>query len=56
MERPANQTPLSAIYEPDLRTPKSDRQECLITALVKGEQELLALTTALESQVKALSR
>lgn len=55
-ENVAKVFPKCAIYEADMRTPKSYRQECLIAVLVKGEQELLARTAALENQVKALSR
>lgn len=39
-ENIAKVMPLCAIYENDLKTPKSYRQECVIAYLVKGEQEL----------------
>lgn len=40
-ENIAQVLPECAIYENDMKTPKSYRQECVIAMLVKGEQELM---------------
>lgn len=46
--------PICAIYENDMKTPKSYRQECLIAALVKTVQEQHAANDNLEHRVRAL--
>lgn len=47
-ENVAKVFPLCAIYEQDMKTPKSYRQECLIAALVKHAQESDARLALLE--------
>lgn len=47
-ENIAKVAPKCAIYENDMKTPKSYRQECVIALLVKGEQELLKRIHTLE--------
>jgi len=49
-ENIAKIVPECAIYEPDMKTPKSYRQECVIALLVKADQELLARVHTLESR------
>lgn len=46
--------PRCAIYEKDMKTPKSYRQECVIALLVKGEQQLVAENTSLKSRLAKL--
>lgn len=48
--------PLCAIYENDMKTPKSYRQECLIAALVKTVQEQHAANDNLARRVAVLER
>ena len=49
-ENVAKIAPECAIYEDDMTTPKSYRQECVIALLVKGEQELSARPSARRQQ------
>jgi hypothetical protein len=46
--------PRCAIYEQDMKTPKSYRQECVIALLVKGEQELVKQNTELKARLAKL--
>ncbi len=46
--------PRCAIYEPDMKTPKSYRQECVIALLVAGEQELLKQNRELKARLTKL--
>jgi hypothetical protein len=48
--------PLCTLYEQDLKTPKSYRQECVIAMLVKGEQELAAANDNLARRLARLER
>lgn len=43
--------PQCAIYENDMKTPKSYRQECIIALLVKGEQELMQQNRLLKARL-----
>lgn len=47
----AKKMPICANFEPDMKTPKSYKQECLIAALVKGFQEQHAEIAALKKQI-----
>jgi hypothetical protein len=42
--------PQCAIYENDMKTPKSYRQECIIAMLVKGEKELMEQNRLLKTE------
>lgn len=46
--------PQCAIYEQDMKTPQSYRQECVIAMLVKGEQELIAQNGVLKARLAKL--
>jgi hypothetical protein len=48
--------PECAIYEDDMRTPKSYRQECIIAMLVKGEQELMSQNAMLKARLTRIER
>lgn len=48
--------PQCSLFENDMKTPKSYRQECVIALLVKGEQELMAKNAALEARVARLEK
>lgn len=50
----AKMDPRCAVYENDMKTPKSYRQECIIALLVKGEQELKAANDHLAHRVALL--
>ncbi len=53
-ENIAKAAPECALYEDDMKTPKSYRQECVIALLVKGEQELLKQNTMLKARLSKL--
>jgi hypothetical protein len=53
-ENIAKVLPDCAIYENDMSTPKSYRQECVIAMLVKGEQELVAQNAMLKARLSKL--
>ena len=59
-ENVARVFPVCAEYEPDMKTPKSYKPECMIALLVKGMQQLAAndnaRITKLEAEVAALSK
>jgi len=48
--------PKCALYENDMKTPKSYRQECVIAYLVKGTQELIEQNKALMARVAKLEQ
>ncbi len=50
-ENVAVKAPLCAIYEDDMQTPKSYRQECMIALLVKGFQEAQAEMKAIKQRL-----
>jgi hypothetical protein len=53
-ENIAKVLPDCAIYENDMNTPKSYRQECVIAMLVKGEQQLVAQNAMLKARLSKL--
>ncbi len=55
-ENIAKVLPACAIYENDMSTPKSYRQECVIAMLIKGEQELIAQNTELKARLLKVER
>lgn len=55
-ENIAKIAPLCAIYENDMKTPKTYRQECVIALLVKGEQELKVANDNLQKQINLLKQ
>jgi hypothetical protein len=48
--------PECVIYENDMHTPKSYRQECIIAMLVKGEQELMAQNRMLTARLAKVEK
>jgi hypothetical protein len=55
-ENIAKVLPECAIYENDMKTPKSYRQECVIAMLVKGEQELMTQNRLLTARLSRVER
>ena len=55
-ENVAKVFPKCAIYEDDMKTPKSYRQECIIAMLVKGEQELMEQNRLLKTELAEMRK